>query len=295
MGLQLSVMVGATMVLMDQFSATRGLELIGQEKITFIPGTPTAFIALTNSPAIEHARLDSLRLLLSAGASFPVQSIKELRQSFKTTFIDSFGMNEFGMGFWCLPEDDPNEVDGSIGQPISGVEARVVDVNGRIVPNGETGELVIKSAGMCLGYFNNPDANATSWDKEGWFFSGDLATQDEKGYFRIVGRKKDLIIRGGANVSPREIEEILIQQPQIREVSVIGLPDNHYGEIVCACIIPKHGEKPTTDQILGYLETRIAAYKKPARVVIMDEFPLNSMGKVKKDVLREQVLGVAAL
>ena len=111
MGLQLSIMVGATMVLMDRFSATRALELIDQEQVTFVPGTPTAFIALSNSPALKHATLGSLRLLLSAGASFPVQSIKELRQKFNTTFIDSFGMNEFGMGFWCLPEDDPNEVD----------------------------------------------------------------------------------------------------------------------------------------------------------------------------------------
>ena len=291
MGLQLSVMVGATMVLMDRFSATRALELIDQEQVTFVPGTPTAFIALSNSPALKHARLASLRLLLSAGASFPVQSIKELRQKFNTTFIDSFGMNEFGMGFWCLPEDDPNEVDGSIGQSISGVEARVVDVDGRIVPNGETGELVIKSAGMCVGYHNNAEA-ASSWDDEGWFHSGDLATLDDRGYFRIVGRSKDVIIRGGATVSPREIEEILIRDPRVREVSIIGLPDQFYGEIICACIIPKSGEKLTTPKIQEYLNTQIATYKIPSRVATFNEFPLNSMGKVRKDVLREKVLGL---
>ncbi len=290
MGLQLPVTVGARMVLMDRFSATRALDLIEREKITYVPGTPTAFIALSNSPAIEHARLESLRLLLSAGASFPVQSIKELRQKFKTTFIDSFGMNEFGMGFWCLPEDDPDEVDGSIGRAIPGVEARVVDADGRPVPLGETGELVIKSAGMCAGYHNNAEANASSWDEEGWFHSGDLATLDDKGYFRVVGRSKDVIIRGGANVSPREVEEVLIREPRIREVAVIGLPDEYYGEVVCVCVIPKPGEKPTVDEIQAYLKTRIASYKLPSRVVMLNEFPRNSMGKVRKEVLKERVL-----
>ncbi len=290
MGLQLPVTVGARMVLMDRFSATRALDLIEREKVTYVPGTPTAFIALSNSPAIEHARLESLRLLLSAGASFPVQSIKELRQKFKTTFIDSFGMNEFGMGFWCLPEDDPDEVDGSIGRAIPGVEARVVDADGRPVPLGETGELVIKSAGMCAGYHNNAEANASSWDEEGWFHSGDLATLDDKGYFRVVGRSKDVIIRGGANVSPREVEEVLIREPRIREVSVIGLPDEYYGEVVCACVIPKPGENPTVDEIQAYLKTRIASYKLPSRVVMLNEFPRNSMGKVRKEVLKERVL-----
>ena len=290
MGLHLPVTAGAAMVLMERFSATRALELIEREKVTYVPATPTGFIALSNSPAIEHTHLESVRLLLSAGASFPVQSINELREKFETTFIDSFGMNEFGMGFWCLPDDDPDEVDGSIGRAIAGVEARVVDAEGRTLPLGETGELVIKSAGMCAGYFNNADANASSWDDMGWFRSGDLATVDDKGYFRIVGRNKDIIIRGGANISPREIEEILIREPRIREASVIGLPDEYYGEVVCACIIPKPGDKPTADEIQAYLKARIASYKLPSRVVMLDEFPLNSMGKVRKEVLKERVL-----
>ena len=290
MGLQLPMTSGASMVLMDRFSASGALDLIERESVTYVPATPTHFIALSNSSAIERAQLESLRLLLSAGASFPVQSIKELRQKFRTTFIDSFGMNEFGMGFWCMPDDDPDEVDGSIGRAIAGVEARVVDADGRTVPNGQTGELVIKSAGMCAGYFNQPEANASAWDEDGWFRSGDLATVDDKGYFRVVGRSKDVIIRGGANVSPREIEEILTREPRIREVAVIGLPDAYYGEIVCACVIAKPGESPTTEEIQAYLKPRIASYKLPSRVVMLEEFPLNSMGKVRKDVLQERII-----
>jgi acyl-CoA synthetase (AMP-forming)/AMP-acid ligase II len=161
------------------------------------------------------------------------------------------------------------------------------------VPSGETGELVIKSAGMCAGYHNNEAANNSSWDAEGWFYSGDLATLDEDGLFRIVGRSKDVIIRGGANVSPREIEEILIREPRVREVSVIGLPDDYYGEVVCACVILKPSETLSAEEIRAYLKPYIAPYKLPSRVVMVDAFPLNSMGKVRKDVLRERVLGSA--
>jgi acyl-CoA synthetase (AMP-forming)/AMP-acid ligase II len=290
MGLQLPLAAGAAMVLMERFSATGALDLIGREKVTYIAGTPTGFMALSNSPAAATARVESLRLLLSAGDSFPVQAIKDLRERFPATFIDSFGMNEFGMGLWCLPGDDPDQVDGSIGRAIAGVEARVVDSDGQDAPAGEIGEMVIKSAGMCAGYFNQPEANASAWDKDGWFHSGDLATMDDKGYFRVVGRSKDVIIRGGGNVSPREIEELLIRDPRIREVSVIGLPDEHYGEIVCACIIPKPGETPTQDQIHAYLKPLIASSKLPSRIEIVTEFPLNSMGKVRKDVLKDRVL-----
>jgi len=290
MGLQLPMAAGAAMVLMERFSATIALDLIGRENVTYIAGTPTMFMAISNSPAAASARLDSVRLLLSAGDSFPVQAIKELRERFQTTIIDSYGMNEFGMGLWCMPGDDPDEVDGSIGRAIGGVDVRVVDEDGRPVPVGETGEMVIKSAGMCAGYFNQPEANAAAWDADGWFHSGDLATIDDKGYFRVVGRSKDVIIRGGANVSPREIEEILIREPRIREVSVIGLPDDHYGEVVCACIIPKPGENPVEDEIRAYLEPLIASYKLPSRIVSLEKFPLNAMGKVRKDVLKEWVL-----
>ena len=291
MGLQLPLAAGLTTVLMDRFSATRALELIEREAVTYLAGTPTAFIALTNSPALERTRRDSLRLALSAGASFPIASIRELRRKFTPAFIDAFGMNEFGMGFWWSPEDDPDDVAGTIGRTIGGVEARVVDADGSPVAAGEVGELVIKSAGMCAGYLNNAEANASSWDGEGWFRSGDLATVDEAGIFRIVGRAKDVIIRGGANVSPREIEEILVAEPRISEVSVIGLPDAYYGEVVCACVIAKAGEGLSEDEIRAYLKPRIAAYKLPSRIVMVSEFPLNSMGKVRKDVLREWVLG----
>ncbi len=293
MGLQLPLDAGATLVVMDHFSASGALKLIGQENVTYVPATPTHFIALTHSPAMESARVESIRLMLSAGAAFPVQSIKDLREKFQTIFIDSFGMNEFGMGLWAMPDDDPDKVAGTIGRPITGVEVQILGTDGQRVAPGETGELAIKSAGMCAGYHNQPEANATAWDENGWFHSGDLAIEDEKGLFRIVGRSKDVIIRGGANVSPREIEEILIQEPRIREASVIGLPDDYYGETICACVIAKAGEQLTAEEIHDYLKPELASYKLPTRIEMLEAFPLNSMGKVRKDVLAEIVLASA--
>ena len=156
---------------------------------------------------------------------------------------------------------------------------------------GAVGELLIKSAGMCCGYFNSPTANASSWDDDGWFHTGDLATVDDRGNFRIVGRSKEVIIRGGANVSPREVEETLSNHPSVREVSVIGLPDPYYGEVVCACVITKPGHHLAPGEAVAYLTPKLASYKLPARIVVMNEFPLNSMGKVQKETLKRVVLG----
>jgi acyl-CoA synthetase (AMP-forming)/AMP-acid ligase II len=290
MGLYLPALTGAGLVLLDRFSATRAVELIDEENVTFVAGTPTGFISMTHSRAVERGRFESLRLLMSAGSAFPVAAIAELRETFDTTFIDSFGMNEFGMGLWCSVDDDPPQVDGSIGRPMSGVEARVVDNNGDDCAGGDIGELVIKSAGMCCGYHDHPEANDASWDADGWFYSGDLATLDQDKLFRIVGRSKDVIIRGGANVSPREVEEVLMHHPAIREASVIGLADAYYGEIVCACVIPAAGTSPEKDDVLEFLSDRLARYKLPARIVVFEQFPLNSMGKVQKQALRDLVV-----
>ena len=288
MGLYLHATSGATTVYMDQFSATRALQLVGQEGITFIPGTPTAFMALTSSRELARANTDSLRMVISAGAAFPKQAIQDLRQKIDAVVIESYGMNEFGMGFWCSLNDNPDVVLGSMGKPIPGLEARVVNSNGDDVPHGDTGELVIKSAGMCCGYEGRPEANEESWDNNGWFHSGDLARIDAQGNFHIAGRSKDVIIRGGANVSPREVEEVIITLPSIRDVSVIGLPDDYYGETVCACVIMENDATIALDDLRHFLGPRLAAYKIPTTAINVEAFPLNAMGKViKADLLSE--------
>ena len=205
-------------------------------------------------------------------------------------FIESFGMNEFGLGTWTWPQDHPAEVDGSVGRPFQGVETKVTDDQGRQVAVDQSGELQVRHAGMCVGYRGNPEANAESWDKDGWFHTGDLATMDPKGNIRIVGRKKDIIIRGGANISPYEVEEAINPHPKVREVSVIGLPDPYYGEVVCACVIPNPEQEPTLEELKDFLKPSIAYYKLPTRLALRQEFPTNSMGKVLKRALRQQVL-----
>lgn len=288
LGIYMPIEVGATVVLTDRFSRT--LELIERERVTYLPGTPTAFNAISNSPDLGQRDLSSLKLIMSAGANCPVEVIRAVRDRFDGLFIEAFGMNEFGMGMFTWPEDDPAEVDGSVGRPFQGVETRIADDQGQQVPVHQPGELLVRHAGMCVGYYRNPEANAESWDEDGWFHTGDLATMDSKGNIRIVGRKKDIIIRGGANISPYEVEDAITPHPKVGEVSVIGLPDPYYGEVVCACVIPNPGEELTLEELTDFLKPRIAYYKLPTRLVPRQEFPLNSMGKLVKRALREQVL-----
>ena len=287
-GIYMPIEVGATVVLIDRFS--EALDLLEREKVTFLPGTPTAFIAIMNNPDFGRRDLGSLKLTMSAGANCPVEVIQAVRDRFSGMFIEAFGMNEFGLGIWTWPEDDPVEVDGSVGRPFQGVESRVLDDQGRQMGVHQSGELLVRHAGMCVGYHGNPEANAESWDPDGWFHTGDLAAMDSKGNIRIVGRKKDIIIRGGANISPYEVEEAMNPHPKVREVSVIGLPDPYYGEVVCACVIPNPEQEPTLEELKDFLKPRIAYYKLPTRLALRQEFPTNSMGKVLKRVLRQEVL-----
>ena len=288
LGIYMPIEAGATVVLTDRFS--RALELIESERVTYLPGTPTAFNAILNNPDLARHDLSSIKLIMTAGANCPVEVIRAVRDRLTGMFIEAFGMNEFGAGIWTWPEDDPTEVDGSVGRPFQGVETRVVDVQGQQVAVDQPGELLVRHAGMCVGYYRNPEANAESWDEDGWFHTGDLAAMDSKGNISIVGRKKDIIIRGGANISPFEVEEAMIPHPKVREVSVIGLQDSYYGEVVCACVIPNPGEEPTLEELRDFLKPRIAYYKLPTRLGLCQQFPLNSMGKVLKSALRQQVL-----
>lgn len=290
MGLHLPVDSRMPVVLMERFSASGGLALMEDERVTFVPGTPTGFIAFTAAARAREHDLSALRLMMSAGSAFPVPAIDALRERFSATFVESYGMNEFGMGFWCSPQDDPAEVDGTIGHPIPGLEACIFGSNGIALDVNEVGELAVKSAGMCCGYYENDEANASSWDEDGWFYTGDLAVSDQHGNFRIVGRSKDTIIRGGSNVSPREVEEALSAHPAVREVTVLGVPDPYYGEIVCACVIPVPNQALSLEEVLDFLEPKLARFKIPARLVLLDSFPLNSMGKVQKEALKDGLL-----
>ncbi|HYM49865.1 MAG TPA: class I adenylate-forming enzyme family protein [Candidatus Limnocylindrales bacterium] len=287
-GLHLPVTLGATVVLMDRFDPDRVLERIERERVTFIPGTPTAFLALLGSPELGRRDLGSLRLAFASGASGPPGLLQRVRDGLHTAAVEGYGMNEFGLAMWFTPQDDPAIVDGTIGRPIPGVEARVVRDDGQPAAVGEPGEMVIKSPGMSAGYLDSPEANAAAWDEQGWFHSGDLMTRDEHGNFRVVGRSKDIIIKGGANVSPREVEDALAGHPGVHEVSVVGLPDPYYGEVVCACVVPEPGAALTLEAVQEFLKPKIAFFKLPSHLLVCDALPRNSMGKVKKGILKQR-------
>jgi fatty-acyl-CoA synthase len=181
-------------------------------------------------------------------------------------------------------------VDGTVGRPYAGVEAEIRE-EGTSVDPGAPGELVLRSPGMSVGYYNNPELTASTWDEDGWLRTGDYAVKDVAGNITLLSRKKDLIIRGGANVSPREVEEAILSISAVKEVIVIGIPDTTYGEEVCACVILGSGQTLTLEDLRQYLMPRIAYFKIPTRLEFVDSFPVTSMGKVRKNLVREQILG----
>ncbi|MBX6377850.1 MAG: long-chain fatty acid--CoA ligase, partial [Clostridia bacterium] len=280
---------GARAVLVDRFDAGRVLRLIQAERVTHFSTSPTALIALLNDPGLGACDLTSLRLIVSGGASCPVEVIRQVQERFPARFLELYGMLETGYHTFTRMEDDPVAVCGKVGRPADGMGLRILDDEGRDLPPGEVGEIACFGPSVTIGYNRNPEANARSFTPDGWFLTGDLGVVDESGNLQIVGRKKDMIIRGGANIYPRELEEILFTHPKVLNVAVVGLPDPYLGERTCACIIPKPGETLTLAEVVAFLEGRIARYKLPQHLEIFQDFPLTPTGKVRKFALRELV------
>ena len=286
-----SLLVGAKLVMMDVFKAQAALSLIASEKVSYFATAPTSLIAMMNDPEFSRFDTTSLRIIATGGASCPIEVIKQANERLGGRLVELYGMLECGFQSWTLPTDDPEEVCGTVGRAIAEMQLKIVDDAGRALPVGETGEIATYGPTVTVGYFRNPQANEASFTADGWFLSGDLGVFDERGLLRIVGRKKDMIIRGGANIYPREIEEILFTLPKILDVAVIGIPDPHLGEKMCACVVPRPGETVTLEEIVSFLRDQIAKYKLPEVVQIVDELPHTPTGKVQKNVLLEQIMG----
>ena len=199
-------------------------------------------------------------------------------------------MLECGFQSHTTLADDPEEVCGLVGRPLRQMGIRVVDDDGRDCPSGTAGEILTCGPSVTVGYYNNPDANARSFSPDGWFATGDIGILDAKGYLKIVDRKKELIIRGGANIYPREIEEVLYQHPKVLEAAAVGVPDPRLGERVCACIVPRPGESLTFEEMIAFLRGKIATYKLPEFFRLLDALPRTPTGKVQKGPLRDIVL-----
>ena len=284
-----SIHGGITMTLLPRFDADKALEIIQRDKVTLFLGVPTMYFAMLNHPERSTYDLSTLRLCVSGGASIPGEVIKAWEQATGTKILEGYGLSE------TSPTATFNQLDvgqkvGSIGTPVWGVEVKIFDENDKEVAQGERGEIVIKGHNIMKEYWRKPEATAETI-KNGWFHSGDIGYVDEEGFLFIVDRKKEMIIRGGFNVYPREIEEVIYAFPAVAEAAVIGVPDEKFGEEVVAVVAPKPGETIDVDELKAFVKERVAAYKYPRTIEVVKELPKGPTGKIMK---REIKLGQAA-
>jgi acyl-CoA synthetase (AMP-forming)/AMP-acid ligase II len=286
-----SIIAGATAVLLERFSAAPALALLAREGCTYVPTAPASLTALLALPEIRHANLAALRLVVSGGASAPVETIRAWRVVAPGHFLELYGMLEDGYQTYTRPGDDPEAVAGSVGRVASHMGLRLLDPEGRDVPAGQEGEICAEGPSVHLGYHANPQANADAFTADGWFRSGDLGFIDTLGNLRISGRVKEMINRGGMKYFPREVEEVLYGHPAILYCAIVGLPDSRLGERSCLCVVPREGQAaPRLEQILAFLGDGFATYKLPERLVVMKELPFTPTGKIQRHRLVKDIL-----
>jgi fatty-acyl-CoA synthase len=292
---------GACMVIpAPAFEPAATLAAVQEERCTSLYGVPTMFIAELDDPGFDGYDLSSLRTGIMAGSPCPVEVMRKVLERMHMRAVTiCYGMTETSpVSTQTGADDDVEHRTGTVGRVHPHVEVKVVDpMRGRCVARGEPGELCTRGYSVMLGYWEEPDKTADAIDAAGWMHTGDLATMDEDGYVRIVGRSKDMIIRGGENVYPREIEEFLYTHPDIADVQVVGVPDERYGEEVAAFVIAREGAALETESVREFCAGRIAHYKVPRYVLCVDEFPMTITGKIQKYKLRDtavEELGLAA-
>jgi fatty-acyl-CoA synthase len=292
MGNLAAVTSGAAMVYPGEgFDPLATLRTVAQEKCTTLYGVPTMFIAELDHPEFASFDLSSLRTGIMAGAPCPIEVMRRVNEAMNMRDITiAYGMTETSPVSFQSATDDPLERRVStVGRIHPHVEVKVVDLEGRIVPRGERGELCTRGYSVMLGYWDEPEKTRDVLDANGWMHTGDLAVIDREGYCNIVGRIKDMVIRGGENLYPREIEEFLYRHPKIRDVQIFGVADDRYGEELCAWIRTRAGESLTPDEIRAFCEGQIAHNKIPRYVEFVDEFPMTVTGKIQKFMMREAV------
>jgi long-chain acyl-CoA synthetase len=278
--LNAAVLAGATLTLMPRFDPHRALEVIAHDAVTIFEGVPTMYSALLSvaqEAAPEATR--TLRTCVSGGASLPLQVLTDFEKTFGCLILEGYGLSETSPVASFNHPDRPRKA-GSIGTPIAGVQMRVVDENCREVPQGEAGEIQIRGHNVMKGYWNLPEATAAVISSDGWFSTGDIGRIDEDGYYYIVDRKKDLIIRGGYNVYPREIEEVLYEHPAVADAAVIGIPHDSLGEEVGAVVVLKKDITASVDELRDFVKSHVAAYKYPRILWFVDDLPKGPTGKV---------------
>jgi long-chain acyl-CoA synthetase len=278
--LNAAVATGACLSMLPRFDPGQTLQLLVRHGVTVFAGVPTMYVALLGHADGRSYDLSALRVCMSGGAAMPVEVMRGFEKAFNCLVLEGYGLSETSP---VASFNHPHAVrkPGSIGTPIRGVEMRTVDIEGNDVPLGEVGEIAIRGENVMKGYWRRPEETAAAIP-DGWFRTGDMGRADEDGYFFIVDRKKDLIIRGGYNVYPREIEEVLYEHPEVVEAAVIGQPDPVLGEEVAAAVVLRPGATVTAPELRDYVKGQVAAYKYPRRVWVMEALPKGPTGKILK-------------
>jgi fatty-acyl-CoA synthase len=278
--------MGGRIIIARDFDPEETLRLIVRERCTVVLAVPTIYQMWLNAPTFPAIDLSHMRWFISGGAPCSPSLIKAWVQATGCVFRQGYGLTEVGTNCFSMSDEDSINKIGSVGKPIFHSEVRLVDEDGRDVPVGQTGELILRGPHVCSGYLNNPEATAESL-QEGWFYTGDIARQDEDGYFYISGRFKDMIISGGENVYAAEVEAVLTEHPAINECALIGQPDEKWGEVglVIAVMAPK--QTTTETELQDYCRQHLARYKVPKRIIFADALPYSPYGKVIKAELRD--------
>lgn len=286
--LNLGLLNGAKLVLLPRFVLEDVLKTIDKQKPTLFPGVPTIYVAINNAPDLSKYDIKSIRICISGAAPLPVEVQQQFEKNTGGRLVEGYGLSETSPVTHANPVYGKRKP-GSIGLPMPDTEYKIVDVEvgDRELPVGEVGELCIKGPQVMEGYLNMPDENAQTI-RNGWFYTGDIAKADEEGYTYIVDRKKDMVIAGGFNIYPRDIEEVLYTHPKVMEVAVAGINDPYRGETIKAYVVLKEGESVTEEEVKEYCKANLAAYKVPKLIEFRDELPKTMIGKVLRRMLREE-------
>jgi fatty-acyl-CoA synthase len=293
LGTMACVSVGATMVPVQEFHPRKVLQTVQDERCTGLHGVPTMFIAELNDPDFSSFDLSSLRTGIMAGSNCPIEVMKAVIEKMGAKEITiAYGQTESSPVITQTRTDDPIELRvETVGRALPNVEVKIVEPGtNNEVKRGSQGELCTRGYHVMKGYYKNPEATLAAIDEDGWLHTGDLAVMDENGYCKITGRLKDMIIRGGENIYPREIEEFLYQHPKVLDVQVVGIPDAVYGEEVMAWIILKEGQEATSDEIKEFCKGKISKHKIPRYIEFTEQYPMTASGKIQKFRLREQAI-----
>ena len=290
LGVMASVTHGTTMVMVEAFNPVTVMEAVMWEKCTAVHGVPTMFVAILEHERFKEFSFPALRTGIMAGSPCPIKVMQQVIDEMGASEITiTYGQTESAPALTMTTTTDPIELRvTTVGMTMPDMEVRIADPeSGKMLPHGTQGEIIARGYMVMKGYYKMPEATRLAIDEEGWLHTGDLGVMDENGYFKITGRLKDMIIRGGENIYPRELEEFLYTHPAVRDVQVVGVPDAKYGEEVMACIVLREGVECTEEEILTYTRERLSRFKVPHYVWFMESFPMTASGKIQKYKLRE--------